>query len=513
MFVLRLRTVANQGQRVHENEERVHRANSNRVTACFNLVTLRRCRKQLPQVRLDFGVEDVAGRQRLDSGSVLVACRFAVRVRAVAQSDHPINVSVDGTNGISTGSGAEVVEDEFVLTGVKPFESGSRALEVRTVPLVDWINHGGRIVDLDYDPTTGYLNKVTDPLAQKTLLERDAAGRVSQVTLPEIGDPAETPFIGLGHDGIGNLTSVVPSGHDATNDHELDYTPVNLLERYTPPAASGTGTLFTEYEYNGDRQLTKIKRPDGVDVVFTYDSVKARITNVSAGTRQVTFGYDDLDKHQLVSLSGPDVDLSYEYSGHLLKSETWSNGVSGTVSRSYNNDFLLETELVNGGNSVTYVRDNDGLPTTVGAMTVGWHTEAPIMTSRTLGTVSETIVPDAFAETASTRATANGQNVLSITFDQRDNLGRITDRTESLEGETAVLHEYSYDPLGRLSQVWKDGVLQDTYTYDHKGNRTNNGAQYDDQDRLTEDANYEYAHTENGELETRTDKATLLETT
>ena len=76
-----------------------------------------------------------------------------------------------------------------------------------------------------------------------------------------------------------------------------------------------------------------------------------------------------------------------------------------------------------------------------------------------------------------------------------------------------MLHEYSYDPLGRLSQVWKDGVLQDTYTYDHKGNRTNNGAQYDDQDRLTEDANYEYAHTENGELETRTDKATLLETT
>ena len=137
---------------------------------------------------------------------------------------------------------------------------------------VDWINHGGRIVDFDYDPSTGYLNKVTDPLTQETLLQPDAAGRVSQVTLPAIGDPAETPFIGLGHDGIGNLTSVVPSGHDATNDHELDYTPVNLLERYTPPAASGTGTLFTEYEYNGDRQLTKIKRPDGVDVVFTYSS-------------------------------------------------------------------------------------------------------------------------------------------------------------------------------------------------------------------------------------------------
>ena len=90
----------------------------------------------------------------------------------------------------------------------------------------------------------------------------------------------------------------------------------------------------------------------------------------------------------------------------------------------------------------------------------------------------------------------------------RDKLGRITRKTETLQGETHV-RDYAYDLAGRLMEVKQDGVTTATYRYDANGNRTHvNGqlvASYDAQDRLLTYNGASYTYTANGELLTKTE--------
>ena len=52
----------------------------------------------------------------------------------------------------------------------------------------------------------------------------------------------------------------------------------------------------------------------------------------------------------------------------------------------------------------------------------------------------------------------------------RDNGGRITARTETIEGVTSN-YSYTYDPMGPLLTVTKDGILLEEYQYDSVGTR------------------------------------------
>ena len=96
-------------------------------------------------------------------------------------------------------------------------------------------------------------------------------------------------------------------------------------------------------------------------------------------------------------------------------------------------------------------------------------------------------------------------NTLLTTTYVRDRLGRITQKTEQIQGLEAV-YDYSYDEAGRLVEVQVDGAVAETYTYDANGNRlTSSGvlATYDDQDRLVTSGDTAFSYTANGELLTR----------
>ncbi|MES9894740.1 MAG: RHS repeat-associated core domain-containing protein [Candidatus Thiodiazotropha endolucinida] len=85
----------------------------------------------------------------------------------------------------------------------------------------------------------------------------------------------------------------------------------------------------------------------------------------------------------------------------------------------------------------------------------------------------------------------------------RDKLGRITEKVETIEGETTT-YAYGYDLVGRLETVSEDGVETVRYEYDNNGNRTHvDGtlvATYDEQDRLLTYMDLTYSYTDNGEL-------------
>lgn len=88
----------------------------------------------------------------------------------------------------------------------------------------------------------------------------------------------------------------------------------------------------------------------------------------------------------------------------------------------------------------------------------------------------------------------------------RDDLGRIAEKTEIALGVTKTF-AYSYNNLGRLTQVTEDGVVTEVDTYDANGNRTastnSSGtftATFDDQDRMMSYGGYTYTYGANGEL-------------
>lgn len=88
-----------------------------------------------------------------------------------------------------------------------------------------------------------------------------------------------------------------------------------------------------------------------------------------------------------------------------------------------------------------------------------------------------------------------------------DKLGRITQKQESVQGQTSI-DSYTYDLAGRLTEVRRDGALVDAYVYDSNGNRIgHNGiaATHDAQDRLLTYGPAGYTYTPSGDLATRTE--------
>jgi YD repeat-containing protein len=119
-----------------------------------------------------------------------------------------------------------------------------------------------RLYQFAYDDR-GYLESVTDPLDQTTSYINDEVGRVLTTILPD------TREIGFSYDAGGNITSITPPGKPT---HAFDYTPVNLLDTYYPPALNGVPNVTTQYAYNLNREIDLITRPDGRTIDFVYDT-------------------------------------------------------------------------------------------------------------------------------------------------------------------------------------------------------------------------------------------------
>ncbi|WP_442939872.1 RHS repeat domain-containing protein [Nitrospina gracilis] len=175
----------------------------------------------------------------------------------------------------------------------------------------------------------------------------------------------------------------------------------------------------------------------------------------------------------------------------------------GSVSRTYDNSFRITSRSVNGGNTISFTYDQDDLLTSAGSETLTNDPNNGLLTGTSLGVVTDSYAYNGFAEMADYEAQVSGTPVFGTVF-ERDKLGRITKKTETVNGVTHVF-DYTYDTAGRLHEVFKDSVLQNTYTYDANGNRLNNGAVYDDQDRLVSTSTATYTYTANGELASKTE--------
>ncbi len=73
------------------------------------------------------------------------------------------------------------------------------------------------------------------------------------------------------------------------------------------------------------------------------------------------------------------------------------------------------------------------------------------------------------------------------------------------DGDLTNTFNYIYDKIGQLIEVKKNNSTIETYSYDSNGNRLNNNAQYDSQDRLISNSSTTFGYTERGTLTSRTE--------
>jgi len=367
------------------------------------------------------------------------------------------------------------------------------------------IAQGARARSYAYDPL-GMVTQVTDPLHQVTAYQRDDAGRVIGETL------ADGQTAAFSYDGAGRLLSIVAPAGDT---HRFTRSPLGTLASYIAPAVAGISTSATHYAYDADGHLTTVARPDGTTIRIAYDGA-GRAAGVTLPETELAFAYDP-NTGRLSTANGPgDQQVAYGYDGVLTKQTTWSGGVRGQVVWGYDNSLKVVSESVNG-TGVSFAYDADGLLTQAGAMVLAPSATTGLLTGTSLGAVIDAFTYDSFGERATYASKYQATELLSETY-TRDALGRITAKSESVQGATHQ-YAYAYDARGRLTDVTKDSASVGHWTYDANGNRvgatTSSGsvaATYDARDRLVTFGTFTYTYGAADELQTKTDTSTGLVT-
>lgn len=355
---------------------------------------------------------------------------------------------------------------------------------------VEQLSSGGRVWQYAYD-ASGRVASVTDPLNRVATFGYDPVGRLTQSTLPG------TRQVGFGYDANGNLTSVTPPGRDA---YTFGYNAVDLGIGFTAPVAAD-GASTSSVAYDVDRRPEQVTLPDGVTIGYAYDAA-GRPQSVTYPQGQFAVAYSGTTGN-VDSISGPGAKLSYTFDGKLPIGVTWTGTVAGAVTATYNNDFNVTSVAVNG-QPVSFQYDNDGLITQAGALALTRHAQHGGVIGTTLGAGTSSFGYDGFGALSSQSMTTGSGMLYSASY-TRDDLGRITDVTENVDGATNTVG-YNYDSAGRLYQVLRNGVLTATYEYDQNGNRerlvTPSGTvtgSYDAQDRLLQYGSASYGYTKAGE--------------
>lgn len=366
------------------------------------------------------------------------------------------------------------------------------------------VQQGDRETRSSYD-SRGRLKTVTDAENYSVGMRYDGADRVTRLDLADGVNYTE-----FSYDQVGNMMSLIPPGRP---EHTFAYTPNNLESKYTAPAV-GSIPRETTKTYDKEKVIQQEVRPDGSLIRVVREPVSGRVTAIQRPDGLVSYQYDEHGKPRFTTT--PDgVSTAYSWEGPLLRSVAWAQGSSetGTVSYDYDDAWRVKSVQVNGESPVTYEYDRDGLMTRAGELWIGRDPDTGFVSHTALGVVEDLYEYNDYGEVMRYTAWSNGNTVFQIEYLERDRLGRIVLKRESVRDEVKTLR-YAYDARGRLETVHKVvddvDVLVSRYVYDSNGNRlshetpsgTNIGT-YDDQDRLLTYGNSTYTYTHSGDMRTK----------
>lgn len=342
----------------------------------------------------------------------------------------------------------------------------------------------------------GFLESITDPENQTTIYTYDAVGRMTAINRPD------STTVGFTYDQNGNMTLIT---NPSDINHGFGYNMVNFKNAYWTPLSGSYS-----YIYDKDRQLIRTNFPSGTHINNVYDT--ARLVRIRTPEGNIDLSY--LCSTKLGSITNGTDTITYEYDGKLVTSETLTGTLNQSLVYSYNDDFNVQ-DVTYAGKTHIYTYDNDGLLTGAGNFTIFHNAQNGLPEAVTGGSLNLTRSFNGYGEINDQRFSISGTTLTSCNL-TRDNAGRITARAETVEGVTSD-YAYTYDAMGRLLTVTRDGALIEEYAYDPVGTRIyeNNVLRgisqkafvYSDEDCLLTAGSTSYEYNADGFLTTRTEGA------
>ncbi len=307
-----------------------------------------------------------------------------------------------------------------------------------------------RETTFSYD-AQGFLASITDPENHSTTYTYDPVGRMTGINRPD------GTSVGFTYDNNGNMTVLT---NPSAIDHGFGYNGVNLNSSYQTPLSGSYS-----YVYDRDRRLVQTNFPSGNQINNVYD--KTRLVQIQTPEGNIDLTY--LCGTKVGSINDGTDTITYGYDSSLITSETLSGTVNQTLAYGYNNDFNLNS-FTYAGETTGYTYENDGLLIGAGNFTITRNAGNGLPVTATDGAFSLNHTFNGYGELEGQDFTVGGSGLTSWNLTRDDN-GRIMAKTETVDGTTSA-YAYTYDPMGRLLAVTKDGVLVEEYQYGTNGSRT-----------------------------------------
>ncbi len=300
----------------------------------------------------------------------------------------------------------------------------------------------GNVTKYEYSPT-GQLLAVVDALGNRTSYTYDAMGELAAV-LREDPSSGNTFQMQYERDRMGRITKLV----DALGETETyRYNGIGRITEKTDREG-----LLTKYAYNCLGLLSGIQWADGKETAYQYN-LPRRLCKIEDWTGETYISYDK--KGYLTQILYPDqrsLDISYDGQGNRTK-VCYPDGKE--VSYAYN-DLGQMVRLEQGELTIHCAYQAQGrlaLRSTSDGSQVYYEYDDQGKLSRVLHTDGQGTADD-----------------FSFGYDALGRRNRYVAYRRDLSAENGA-YTYSYDPVGRLAQVCKDGCAIRSYTYDAFGNR------------------------------------------
>jgi RHS repeat-associated protein len=350
-----------------------------------------------------------------------------------------------------------------------------------------------RQITFDYvDDANGHQVTITDPEQHQWIYTIDSMDRLKSIQRPDGGRVQFT------YDKNGNMTVLT---NPVDINHGFGYNSVNLNSSYSMPLSGNYS-----YLYDKDRRLIQTNFPSGKQIFNIYD--KTRLAQIQTPEGNVDFTY--LCGTKLESITKGSESITYGYDGSLVTSETLSGTLNQSLSTTYTNDFEISS-FTYAGQTTNYGYDNDGLLAAAGNFVITRNAGNGLPETVAGGALSLARSFNGYGEIEGQNVTVSSQNITAYTLVRDDN-GRITSKTETVDGVTNN-YAYTYDSMGRLLRVTKDGTLVEEYSYDPSGTRTyemnslrgitGRSFSYSDEDHLLTAGSVTYSYDLDGFLTTR----------
>ncbi len=371
------------------------------------------------------------------------------------------------------------------------FTYDSITFNLKTV--TDPLNHS---TTFDYD-TAGNTVKITDANNKITICTYDLMNRVKTVT------DADSKVTSYAYDNMGNLISITDANNHTTT---FDYDEQNQLVKTTNPLGE---QKFYSYDINGN--LSMLVSPNGAQIKFynnpanltekkflpegtvtyTYDQ-EYNLTQAQNNDSALTFTYDPLSRltqARTVGTVQPTTIINYVYD---LNSNLTSMTDPAGIITNYVYDTLNRLTDITDTNGVyisSYTYDGLSRRTCKSIPNIA----TPLSTNYTYDIASQL------------KSITNSSVNINNYYDSYDNVGNRLSMSD-ING----LHNYSYDNVYRLTD---SSNPTESYSYDPVGNRNPLTQLYNEANRLLEDSEYLYTYDSNGNMLSRSNKATGAMTT